>query len=272
MSIRMIFSDVDGTIWPIGGRISDRTRGAVHAAQAAGIPFVIASGRWYVTAKQVADELGLTEGYMIVANGGAVVKMDGTLLRDWIMDPADAKRIYDVFSKYPVLRTSTVRDGFYALNVEGDGRWAHDPGAYLFGNRRAVYGDQAEFERCGFINSYRLTCAGAIEDLNAIREELAPFGYSLSSAYPDNLEVMGPGCGKGTALKWLAEYLGVDPADCMAFGDNTNDLEMLQAAGWPVAMDNAVDELKAAARIIAPDSADDGVAQVIDRVLRGEIQ
>ena len=272
MSIKMFFSDVDGTIWPIGGEISDRTREAVHAAQTAGIPFVIASGRWYVTAKQVAEELRLDEGYMIVANGGAVVKMDGTLLMDWPMPDEDARRIYDVLSKHDVLRTSTIRDGFYALNASrDDSRWFRDPGAYLFGKRRAVYGDAEEFERRGLHGSYRLTCAGPVEKLAEIRRELEPLGYSLSSAYPDNLEVMAAGCGKGTALRWLAEYLGVDPAECMAFGDNTNDLEMLQAVGWPVAMDNAVDELKAAARIIAPDCSDDGVAQIIERALEGNL-
>ena len=96
-------------------------------------------------------------------------------------------------------------------------------------------------------------------------------GYSLSSAYADNVEIMAPGCGKGTALRWLAGRLGVDPADCMAFGDNLNDLSMLEAAGWPVAVENAVDELKKAARMIAPCDADDGVAQIIERALRNEL-
>jgi len=271
MSIKLIFSDVDGTIWPIGGKISERTRAAARAAAAAGIPFVISSGRWYVTAKLVAEELKLDEGYMVVANGGAVVKMDGTLLKDWPMPDEDAALIYGIMRKYGMLTTSTVPEGFYVLNAEKDVRWSKDPGEYLFGRNRAVYGDREEFERCGLHECYRLSCAGGIDDLNEMREELAPYGYSLSSAYPDNLEVMAPGCGKGAAAKWLAEYLGVELSECMAFGDNTNDLDMLEAVGWPVAMGNAVDELKAVARLIAPDSEDDGVAQIIERLLRGEI-
>ena len=272
MSIKLIFSDVDGTIWPIGSKISDRTREAVHAAMDAGIPFVISSGRWYVTAKDVSNKLELTEGYMIVANGGAVVKMDGTLLKDWTMPDEDARRIYAVMKRYGVLITSTVPDGFYVINAEKDKRWFKDPGEYLFGSSRAVYGSAEELERCGLHDCYRLCCAGSIADLDEIRKELAPYGYSMSSAYPDNLEVMAPGCGKGAAAKWLAEYLGVELSECMAFGDNTNDLDMLEAVGWPVAMENAVDELKTMAKIVAPDSAEDGVAQIIDRVLKGEIQ
>ena len=50
MSIRLICSDVDGTILPRGGEISERTRAAVHALGEKGVPFVIASGRWYVAA------------------------------------------------------------------------------------------------------------------------------------------------------------------------------------------------------------------------------
>ena len=67
----------------------------------------------------------------------------------------------------------------------------------------------------------------------------------------------------GAALRWLAESYGVPWEKVMAFGDYHNDRELLEAAGWPVAMGNAVDALEAVARIIAPADVEDGVARVL---------
>ena len=58
----------------------------------------------------------------------------------------------------------------------------------------------------------------------------------------------------------------------MAFGDNANDLDMLSAVGWPVAVGNAIEAVKSRARLIAPADVDDGVARVIfERVLGEEM-
>ena len=87
-----------------------------------------------------------------------------------------------------------------------------------------------------------------------------------------NVELMSRGMGKAAALKWLADRLGVALADCMAFGDNANDLDMLGAVGWPVAVGNASDAVRRAARIVAETDVNDGVARVIfERVLGEEI-
>ena len=76
--------------------------------------------------------------------------------------------------------------------------------------------------------------------------------------------------GKGTALRWLAESLGIPTDRCMAFGDNANDLDMLAAVGWPVAVGNAADAVRRAARIVADTDANDGVAKVIFERVLGE--
>ena len=274
MEIRLIASDVDGTILPRGGQISDRTRAAVHAAMARGIPFVIASGRWYIAAMDIAEALRLTEGWMIVANGGAVVDMDGTPLKEWTLTRRDAEKIYGVLSRYDVMATAFVRNAVYRVNTRALGRPLNRVAGDYFGGRYHLESDnRSAFEEKGLAAPYKMEAyagLGNLEALEEVRAELSAMGYSLSSAYADNLEIMPSGCGKGTALRWLAGHLGVETADCMAFGDNTNDLSMLSAVGWPVAVGNAVETLKAAARIVAPSDVDDGVAQIIERVLEGE--
>ena len=107
--------------------------------------------------------------------------------------------------------------------------------------------------------------------LAKLKQELLDAGYSVSSAYADNMEIMLGGHGKGTAVKWLSEYLGVKPEETMAFGDNTNDQTMLDAVGWPCAVENAVESLKNSARIVTPPCDADGVAPIIEKARRGEI-
>ena len=118
MSIRLIVSDVDGTILPRGGVLSERTRAAVRACEDAGVPFVISSGRWYIAAKKIADELNLEKGYMIISNGGAIVHMDGTPLMQWFMPESEARRAYDIMRKYDVMINSFVPNAVYRVNTQ----------------------------------------------------------------------------------------------------------------------------------------------------------
>lgn len=272
MGIRFIASDVDGTILPRGGEISERTRDAVRRCGEQGVPFVIASGRWYVSAKEVADRLGQREGYMIIANGGAVVDMAGKPLMEWVMTRDEARRAYDIARRRDVMVNSFVRDAVYRVNTRALKRPVKGLGDYLGGAYHMVNDDREVFEDRGLRAPYKLEAYGDDPAVLAeLRKELVEAGYSVSSAYADNLEIMPAGCGKGTAVRWLAQRFGVAVEECMAFGDNTNDLSMLEAVGWPVAVENAVPELRAMARVVAPDCALDGVAQVIERALRGEI-
>jgi hydroxymethylpyrimidine pyrophosphatase-like HAD family hydrolase len=87
---------------------------------------------------------------------------------------------------------------------------------------------------------------------------------------PIFLEVLPPHADKGEALKWVANSLGIPATDILAIGDAANDLGMLRYAGHSVAMANAIAELKAVAKsVTAADHDHDGVAEVIESVLKG---
>ena len=75
------------------------------------------------------------------------------------------------------------------------------------------------------------------------------------------------GVDKGAAIRRLGEILNVKPEEIMAFGDGQNDLPMIETAGIGCAMENAVDDLKRVAQVIAPKNTEDGVAQVLERFL-----
>ena len=96
--------------------------------------------------------------------------------------------------------------------------------------------------------------------------------YTFVTAYPYNLEVNMPAATKGSGLMQLAQILGLDRGQVMAFGDGGNDVSMLQSAGVGVAMGNACDEAKAAAACVGPTNNEDGVAQVLEALVCGEEQ
>ena len=275
MGIRLIFSDVDGTILPRGGEISDRTRETVQKCVASGVPFVICSGRWYVSALPIAQELGIENvenGYLIVANGGAVVRMDGSIVKEWLTPTDVAWRAYEIMKKYDVMMNSFVRNAVYRVNTRALKRKKRGLDGYLGDIYKIVNDDWEVFESEGLVTPYKLEAYGEdLEVLAKLKQELLDAGYSVSSAYADNMEIMLGGYGKGTAVKWLMEHLGVKPEETMAFGDNTNDQTMLNAVGWPCAVENAVESLKESAKIVTPPCEADGVAQTIEKALRGEI-
>lgn len=83
----------------------------------------------------------------------------------------------------------------------------------------------------------------------------------------NNVEVNSVRAGKGNGLLALCGALGISPEDCLCFGDGTNDISMLRAAGRGVAMANAPEEVKAAADAVCESNVACGVAREIERIL-----
>jgi Cof subfamily protein (haloacid dehalogenase superfamily) len=99
---------------------------------------------------------------------------------------------------------------------------------------------------------------------------------TLPQAFPDlvvttsivnNIEINSREATKGNALKKLAAYLGIPLNETMAFGDDRNDITMLQAAGVGVAMGNAGEEVKRAADYVTDDCNSSGVAHAMKHFL-----
>ena len=87
---------------------------------------------------------------------------------------------------------------------------------------------------------------------------------AVTSSVPFNIEINSALSTKGRALERLCEMLGIDPADTVAFGDGSNDISLLRAAGCGVAMENAEPAVKAAADRVTGTNDDSGVAMVLE--------
>ena len=271
MPITMIATDVDGTILPRGGAISDATRRAVALCRARGIPFVIVSGRWIGALGDVIRQCDAVDQPVVIVNGGAVLGPGGDIWHERFMDPADVEAVYGVLRRYNVQINSYVPGALYCLNTPALAHPSSMIKGYL-GGGRLVLDDRAAFEAEALDRVYKLE--GLTEDTALLAEVRAALGAQTNAHVTfsswRNVELMSHGMGKAAALGWLADKLGLDLADCMAFGDNANDLDMLRAVGWPVAVDNATDEVKRIARIVADTDARDGVAKVIFELLEAQ--
>ena len=242
--------------------------------RARGVEFVIASGRWYPAARKVAvDQLGIGDGYMIICNGGAVVRSDGTPLAQWRLSGEQARQIRDLLYGEKVLMNAYAPDAIYRVRGQYLTVFRFPETSYFDGGAsyRVVDGDWEGFEQAVLDGPYKIEAYTDDTDLLVrLRREIEALGFQANSAFPFNLEIMAPGAGKGTAVRWLTEHMGLTREQVMGFGDYTNDLPMLENVGWPVAVDNAIDEVKQACRIIAPSCEDDGVAKTIRKYVLGD--
>ena len=89
--------------------------------------------------------------------------------------------------------------------------------------------------------------------------------FTVSSSLLFNTEVNGKDVNKGNGLRILAERLGIEMSETMAFGDGGNDMTLIDAAGMGVAMGNGIDDLKAIASYVTLTNNEDGVADAIEK-------
>ncbi|MDU1855219.1 MAG: HAD-IIB family hydrolase, partial [Clostridium baratii] len=112
-------------------------------------------------------------------------------------------------------------------------------------------------------------CADKNNKVNLIkaREELESLNTNMEivSSWNDNFEVMRNGSTKGDAVRYLANYFGIDKEEVMCIGDSENDLSMIKYAGTGIAMGNASEDIKSVADYVTDTNVNDGVAKAINK-------
>jgi Cof subfamily protein (haloacid dehalogenase superfamily) len=273
--IRLIGIDVDGTLLDREGRMPDANREAIHDAVAAGIHVALVTGRSYPFARPIAEPLpeSIT---LIVSNGAVERSTNGATLARRLLDRIVARAVLDATRPY--------RDAAALIFDRDDGRqvifetmdWEH-PGRKNYWSR-----NQSLIDRCIPLEEALVEDpiqvmfnggADGMRDLaETLRRDAVDFAVSLTEYVHRDfslIDITAPTATKGRALAWRAEQLGLGPEEVMVVGDNFNDLEMLEYAGTPVVMANAVEALKRRGWYITGDQDDAGLAQAIRRFALG---
>jgi hydroxymethylpyrimidine pyrophosphatase-like HAD family hydrolase len=147
----------------------------------------------------------------------------------------------------------------------------------FFASNRPFLSEVAPLEDCLTEDPIQVMFTGRCSEMRALFDRLQADAIRFSVALTEYehrdfslVDVVRDGCSKGSALRAWAQQRGLDRSNVMAIGDNLNDLQMLEFAGTPVVMGNALPELKAQGWPITGRNDEAGVAQAIARfVLNG---
>lgn len=269
--IRMMAFDLDGTLLGRDGHISERNKNALREAHRRGVKIVLASGRGFQATRRFAKEAGIP-CILATANGARIDEtQDGPLLCERCLDDEVSKVImqhmYDSGIFFVSYRKQANYQGNMQTRLPAETRY-FAPGVYTEdGVTLEMVEDDARMRSEGWHDVYKFVAFSTPSDpnLEVLAAKLRPLGLAVESSWINNVEVMPKNAGKGNALDFLAQRYGIARNEIMAFGDNFNDETMLRYSGWPVVMENGVDEMKAIARIIAPHHDADGVGRVIEQ-------
>jgi len=270
---RLVASDLDGTLLDPQGDLSARTLAAVQAVRAAGIPFVLATSRRLTGAAPVAVALGL-DGPLILYDGAQVRQHPaGDILAQHTLPIPLARQAAAIIASHglrPIVQYGD-RDG--ERLVVGAPAAAQEHGrerAYLEAFAHQIVALPDGDLLADGVEPLRIVAFGPLRWLRPAATAIAalPLGWQLlprGNYGAAELSVFATGASKGAALLALAERLSIPRHAVFAVGDGINDISLLDAAGFGVAMANGGPKVRAVAHAVAPSHAEDGAAWAIER-------
>jgi len=262
--MRLVATDLDGTLLRADGSASPRTRAALGACFEAGVDVVMVTGRpvrWMAPVADLADHHGMA----VCSNGAVRYDLHDERVLSWRALTSET-----VLAAAAALRAQYPDADFAVETLQGLRREAgyQENHADL---TRAPVGELADL-LADEPQVIKLLWRGrdvSADDLLAVaRSALQGIASPVhSGAMGCLIEISALGVDKASGLAQLAAERGIDPADVVAFGDMPNDVPMLSWAGRSYAVADAHPEALAAATGTAPSCEDDGVAQVIEQLL-----
>ena len=258
--IRLVATDLDGTLLRPDETVSARTRAALAAVRGAGITLVLVTGRPPRGVRRVAAGIGVG-GVAICANGAVVYDLDSGVVVDQtpLAAAAAARLLHALRAALP--------GGLFAVETEGgfrrDAGW-EPAGVNADGEVVAAGAELATAPVAKLLVRHpELPFEQLAERVQGIVGDDAMVTWSGTQL----VELSAAGVTKAFALERLCRRLGVAREEVVAFGDMRNDLAMLAWAGRAVAVANAEPEVRRAADEITASNLEDGVAVVLERIL-----
>lgn len=268
MALRLIATDLDGTLLDSSSGVTRRTRAALDAARERGVEVVPVTARQPIGLRILAADAGF-DSWALCSNGAyATHLVDGRLLFAEELPSTTLRTLAAALrAGIPDLLFASVREGgetfvaqrgYAAIAAASDHK--RDPATMGGVDLDAVLAEP----------SLKLVVRHpelAPPVLFAALHDLGLDGFEATLSGAPFLEIMAEGVTKATGLARLCAHLGIDRNEVAGFGDALNDVEMLHWAGLGVAMANGEDAAKHAADEITTSNDDDGVARVIERLL-----
>jgi Cof subfamily protein (haloacid dehalogenase superfamily) len=275
--IRLLASDIDGTLLNPQFQISENDLTALRRAHTAGIEIVLVTGRRHTFALPIAMQLGF-DFWLISSNGAVTRSLSGETFHRDLMPREICRELCGAMQDFrgnTVLQFDKNSKGAIVLEHLDDlnasiRRWLETNIAYIefmVPIERALVNDPVQAMFCG-------SMARMAEALSSLRSSGMDNRITiLRTEYPHRdlsmIDVLNTGCSKGHALERWAAHRGYRREEVMAIGDNHNDVEMLEFAGHPVIMGNACEELRARGWNVTLGNDQCGVAAAVAEVVSG---
>ncbi len=258
--IRLLLSDVDGTLVTKDKRLTDAAKAAAQALRAAGIALAITTSRPARGARMLVGPLDLTTP-VAGCNGGSLVNPDMSVIETRAVDPEAARQTVDMMLK------------------AGVDVWVYDETDWYVRDAKAPH-----VEREAWILQYGPMIVPAFTDAHLQRSIkivgvtdddalLTQVGQAADDLLGDRasatrsaayfLDVTNPDANKGFVVGTLAKRLGISPDQIATIGDMPNDVLMFRKSGLSIAMGNASDAVKAHATYVTDTNEADGFAKAV---------
>jgi Cof subfamily protein (haloacid dehalogenase superfamily) len=274
-SIRLLATDIDGTLLNPQFQISEGDLAALRRAHATGMEIVLVTGRRHSFALPIAQQLGF-DLWLISSNGAVTRSLSGETFHRDLMPAETCRQLCQAMIQFrgnTVLTFDKEIKGAIVLeHLDEIGtsirRWLEKNMEFIefvVPIERALVGDPVQAMFCGTMARMSLALE-ALEGTNLMDKITV-----LRTEYPvrdlSMIDVLNRGCSKGHALERWARHRGFHRDEVMAVGDNHNDVEMLEFAGHPVIMGNACEELRARGWRVTLGNEACGVAAALEEVM-----
>ena len=261
--IRLLVSDVDGTLVDKEKQLTAPTADAVRRLEAAGCGFTIISARPRSGMMPIADTLAIDRP-MAAFNGGLIFHRDGRIDAHHVIDPKAAHGVFALVDGAKVDRWVFADDRWHASTDQG----VHVEHERIASNQEPLVRDGFEelldrADKITFVSDDAALLASLHERCRVAFGDRATIAQSQTYY----LDVTAREANKGDGIVALTTALGVDLAETAAIGDQNNDLPMLERAGYAVAMGNAPENVQKAADAVTAGNDADGVAHAIDTLI-----
>ena len=277
--IRLLATDIDGTLLNPQFQISDGDLMALRRAHAAGIEIVLVTGRRHTFALPIAKQLGF-DLWLISSNGAVTRSLAGETFHRDLMPAETCRKLCAAMQEFrgnTVLTFDKETKGAIVLERMDElgasiRRWLEKNMEYIefvVPIEKALVSDPVQAMFCGTMERMR-QALGALEGTG-----MEGTVTVLRTEYPERdlsmIDVLNAGCSKGHALERWAGYRGYRREEVMAVGDNHNDVEMLEFAGHPVIMGNACEELRSRGWTVTLGNDACGIAAAVELALDGNL-
>jgi Cof subfamily protein (haloacid dehalogenase superfamily) len=261
--VRAFACDLDRTLIWKDAELRPRTRAAIAAARNAGIHVILVTGRMFRSVRPYAEGAGIDDP--VVCYQGAVVA-----------DPVSGQ-----FLRHEPIPVELAREAIAAVEAEGYPLNCYVDDELYVAEHTAASDAYASFQNLevhevGDLLDWlaepptKLVAVGDPVELDALEARMRErFGRRMfiSKSLPYFLEFAHASVTKGSGLAFVADRVGFTAAETVAFGDGENDVELLEWAGYGVAVENAHLRVLAVADFVCPPCDEEGVAQVIEAYL-----